>query len=60
MCYIILDLGPEWSLAVFPNLADTQPIKTPMRVAIGPKAGFSICAKIIGNGGTHSMMNKYS
>ena len=51
-----LELEGEWSLATFLNMGDAQPIKSAVRVVVGVGVGFSICARIVGTRGRHSMM----
>ena len=52
----VLDLGNQWALATFLHMGEAQPIKPAVRGVLGKGVGFSICAKIIGNGGRYFMM----
>ena len=57
-CKYFLELGRGWSRASFESIEDANAIKSKMTVAMGERAGYSICVSVLGPEGRCARMVK--
>ena len=53
----VLDLGDEWSLATFRDMAETYSIEAGVQFIVGDRAGFHICARLLQGEGRSSVIS---